>query len=153
MELYLNGEKADAEQFEIQNSYKVVSLLSSDRFNENEIVSDLTDLILQMQNSSRFDFLVYVTGDSSISERLTLKTGAKEAIIPIFVDKKNIFLKTNPFLEDTNSSFFLLDKDNHSIFSADSLAGEFKEFVLGIDSNLPKIIDSKLNYKILYLPN
>lgn len=151
IDLYLNGEKADAGQFEIGNSYKVLSLLSDHRFNENEIVSDLTDLILQMQNSSRFDFLVYVTGDSPILASQISKAKANEAIIPIFVDKENLFIKTNQFLEGKEFSLFLLNKDNRIIFSADSLDGDFKEFVLGIDCNLPKIIDSKLDYKIRYL--
>ncbi|GMQ28171.1 hypothetical protein [Algoriphagus confluentis] len=150
MELYLNGEKTDAEQFEIGNSYKVICLQSSDRFSKSDIVSDFTQLILQMKNSSRFDFLVYVVGDSSISPRLSSKEGANEAIIPIFVDKEKMFMKANPFLEGNESSFFLLDKDNQIIFSADSLSRDFQEFVLGIDSNLPKIIDSKLDYQIRF---
>lgn len=153
MDLYLNGEKADAEQFEIRNSYKVISLQPGELFNENDIVSDLTDLILQMQNSSRFDFLVYVMGDSAISSGLSPKEGVNEAIIPIFVDKENRFIKANPFLEENEASLFLLDKDNQIILSADSLAGDFKEFVLGIDSNLPRIIDSKLDHQIQYLNN
>ncbi|MHA7131077.1 hypothetical protein [Algoriphagus namhaensis] len=153
MDLYLNGKKADAEQFEIRKAYKVVSLQSSDQFPESNVVSDLTDLILQMKNSTKFDFLVYVMGDPSSAESFTTRMEVNEAIIPIFVDKEKRLIKTNPSLEGNESSFFLLNKDNQIIFSADSLSEDFKEFVLGIDSNLPRIIDSKLDHQIQYLKN
>lgn len=149
MDVYINGEQINNEDFKIENTFKIVAFVKSEYLEQENVYNNLSSLVEQMQSSSGFDLAIYVSGSLDEQSFFGNMSNNFNFSFPILIDENEIFLEKNEFIRSKKIVYFLLDSQNNVLFSQEIFNDSFKESIFLIEKTLPIIFDSNLRYNIL----
>ncbi|SHN23002.1 hypothetical protein SAMN04488057_11246 [Cyclobacterium lianum] len=145
IEVVLFGEVIDVSELNIENRYKIVTVVDGDDPNFMAQLKEIGKAIDKIGSHSPYTFMIYVRGDNIDPASYGIGDKGLFFKYPLLYDSQDAFRKANPTVSKLDGySVFLLDSDSEILLKNYSFSDEFVSTVIEHSQNHPKFIDSPL---------